>query len=54
MERMRVVAGHIIGDPSEPEVADWLSEVERKMHERSGPRGWTYDFMKLFAVGRKA
>jgi len=53
MERMRVVAGHIIGDPSEPEVANWLTEVERKMHERSGPRGWTYDFMKLFAVARK-
>lgn len=53
MERMRVVAGHIIGDPSEPEIADWLSKVEEKMRERSGPRGWTYDFMKLFATARK-
>ena len=53
MERMRVVAGHIIGDPSEPEIADWLSQVEEKMRERSGPRGWTYDFMKLFATARK-
>lgn len=53
MERMRVVAGHIIGDPAKPEIAAWLAEVERRMRERSGPRGWTYDFMKLFALARK-
>jgi SAM-dependent methyltransferase len=53
MERMRVVAGHIIGDPSEPEIAAWLARVEERMHERSGPRGWTYEFMKLFALARK-
>ncbi len=53
MERMRVVAGHIIGDPSQPAVAEWLAKVEAKMRERSGPRGWTYDFNKLFAVARK-
>jgi predicted alpha/beta hydrolase family esterase len=53
MERMRVVAGHIIGDPSEPEVADWLAKVEATMRERSGPRGWTYDFNKLYAIARK-
>lgn len=53
IERMRVVAGHIIGDPAEPEVAAWLAKVEECMRERSGPRGWTYDFMKLFALARK-
>jgi len=53
MERMRVVAGHIIGDPSDPEVAGWLERVEQKMRERSGPRGWEYDFVKLCAVARK-
>ncbi len=53
MERMRVVAGHIIGDPAKPEIAGWLAEVEARMRERSGPRGWTYDFMKLFALARK-
>jgi len=53
IERMRVVAGHIIGDPAEPEVAAWLAKVEERMRERSGPRGWTYDFMKLFALARK-
>jgi ubiquinone/menaquinone biosynthesis C-methylase UbiE len=52
MERMRVVAGHIIGDPARPDVAEWLAEVERRMHERSGPRGWRYEFMKLFALAR--
>ncbi len=53
MERMRVVAGHIIGDPSTPEVASWLATVEERMRERSGPRGWRYEFMKLFALARK-
>lgn len=53
MERMRVVAGHIIGDPSSPEVSEWLGKVEAKMRERSGPRGWKYEFMKLFALARK-
>jgi hypothetical protein len=23
------------------------------MRERSGPRGWTYDFNKLYAIARK-
>lgn len=53
MERMRVVAGHIIGDPSEPGVAEWLGRVEQRMRERSGPDGWTYEFMKLYALARK-
>lgn len=53
MERMRVVAGHIIGDPAKPEIADWLAKVEQRMRERSGPDGWTYEFMKLFALARK-
>lgn len=53
MERMRVVAGHIIGDPTQPEVAEWLSKVEERMRERSGPDGWEYEFMKLYALARK-
>lgn len=53
MERMRVVAGHIIGDASEPSVAAWLATVEDRMRARAGPRGWTYDFMKLYALARK-
>lgn len=53
MERMRVVAGHIIGDPNTPEVASWLGKVEERMRARSGPRGWRYEFMKLFALARK-
>jgi hypothetical protein len=54
MERMRVVAGHIIGDPSKPEIASWLATVEQRMRERSGPDGWTYEFMKLYALARKS
>ena len=53
MERMRVVAGHLIGDPSEGEVAEYMARVEAKMHEMSGPRGWTYEFTKLYAIARK-
>ena len=53
MERMRVVAGHLIGDPSEGEVAEYMAKVEAKMHEMSGPRGWTYEFTKLYAIARK-
>jgi ubiquinone/menaquinone biosynthesis C-methylase UbiE len=53
MERMRVVAGHMIGDHSEAEVADYLAKIEAKLRELSGPRGWRYEFAKLFAVARK-
>ena len=50
---MRVVAGHLIGDQSEGDVAEYMAKVEEKMREASGPRGWTYDFTKLYAIARK-
>ncbi|MEW6583972.1 MAG: methyltransferase domain-containing protein [Actinomycetota bacterium] len=53
MERMRVVAGHMIGDQSEAEVAEYVAKIEAELRRRSGPRGWTYDFAKLFAIARK-
>ena len=53
MERMRVVAGHMIGDQSEAEVADYVGKIEAKLRELSGPRGWRYEFAKLFAMARK-
>ena len=53
MERMRVVAGHMIGDMSEAEVADYVGKIEAKLRELSGPRGWRYEFAKLFAIARK-
>ena len=28
-------------------------DLERRMREASGPRGWTYDFTKLYAIARK-
>lgn len=52
-QRMRVVASHLIGDMPEEEAEAYLAEVERRMHEASGPRGWTYDFTKLYALARK-
>jgi hypothetical protein len=30
-----------------------MAKVEAKMHEMSGPRGWTYEFTKLYAIARK-
>ena len=53
LERMRVVAGHLIGDQSEDDVAAYMDQVERAMRQASGPRGWTYDFTKLYAIARK-
>lgn len=53
MERMRVVAGHMIGDQSAADVADYVDKIEAKLRELSGPRGWRYEFVKLFAMARK-
>lgn len=53
MERMRVVAGHMIGDQSEDEVADYVARIEAELRARSGPRGWRYEFAKLFAIARR-
>ena len=53
MERMRVVAGHLIGDSSQDDVAEYMAKVEARMHEAAGPRGWTYEFTKLYAIARK-
>lgn len=53
MERMRVVAGHMIGDQSEADVADYVAQIEAELRRRSGPRGWRYEFAKLFALARK-
>lgn len=53
MERMRVVAGHMIGDMSDAEVGEYVAKVEAEMRRRSGPRGWRYEFAKLYATARK-
>lgn len=53
MERMRVVAGHMIGDQSEADVAEYVDRIATELRARSGPRGWSYEFAKLFAIARK-
>lgn len=53
MERMRVVAGHMIGDDSKDDVAEYVAKVEARLREVSGPRGFRYEFAKLFAIARK-
>lgn len=53
MERMRVIASHMIGDQSDAETAAYVAKIEAELRARSGPRGWTYEFAKLFAIARK-
>ncbi|MBJ7456947.1 MAG: methyltransferase domain-containing protein [Thermoleophilia bacterium] len=53
MERMRVVAGHMIGDQSEADTAAYVAAIEARLREVAGPRGWRYEFAKLFAVAAK-
>ncbi len=53
MERMRVVAGHMIGDQADEDVAEYVAKVEAGLRARSGPRGWRYEFAKLFAIARR-
>lgn len=53
MERMRVVASHMIGDHSQEDVAEYVARIEAELRRRSGPRGWRYEFAKLFAIARK-
>ncbi|MFN8109413.1 MAG: hypothetical protein U0Y82_06150 [Thermoleophilia bacterium] len=43
----------MIGDQSEPDVAEYVGKIEAKLREPSGPRGWRYEFAKLFAIARK-
>ncbi len=54
LERMRVVASHIFADKLTPEqLAELLTAVETGMYAASGPRGFQYQFAKLFAIARK-
>jgi hypothetical protein len=34
-------------------VADYVAKIEAELRARSGPRGWSYEFAKLFAIARK-
>jgi SAM-dependent methyltransferase len=54
LERMRVVASHIFADKLSPgQLAELLGAVEAGMTAASGPRGFEYQFAKLFAVARR-
>lgn len=54
LERMRVVAGHIIGDElDDDDIARLFERLAVRMHEVSGPAGFEYTFTKLFAVARR-
>lgn len=54
LERMRVVASHITaGTMDEDQVAELLERVLAGLHAVSGPRGFAYNFTKLYAIARK-
>jgi len=54
LERMRVVASHIFADKLTPEqLADLLSAVGKGMYAAAGPRGFQYQFAKLFAIAHR-
>lgn len=53
MARLQAVAAHLSSDMP-PEVAIAHGErLTRALHEASGPKGFAYTFVKLFAIARK-
>lgn len=52
LERMRVVAGHIVGHLTPSERDELLRLVAEGMRAAAGPEGFEYTFTKLFAVAR--
>lgn len=53
LERMRVVAGHL-GQGMDPADLDaHLAALRARMDAESGPRGFEYEFCKLFAIARR-
>lgn len=52
MARTRSVAAHWLGNP--PGGYSALDQrIEQALHDAAGPEGFTYDYCKLYAVGRK-
>lgn len=53
LERMRVVAGHL-GHGMDPADLDaHLTALRARMEQAAGPRGFEYEFCKLYAIARR-
>ncbi len=53
LERMRVVAGHL-GQHMDPADLDaHLTALRARMEQAAGPRGFEYEFCKLYAIARR-
>jgi ubiquinone/menaquinone biosynthesis C-methylase UbiE len=53
LERMRVVAGHLGQDMPERDLALHLENLRDAMLREAGPRGFEYEFVKLYAIARR-
>jgi ubiquinone/menaquinone biosynthesis C-methylase UbiE len=53
LERMRVVAGHLSADLPAARRAELERQVAEAVLAASGPRGFEYEFCKLFALARR-
>jgi ubiquinone/menaquinone biosynthesis C-methylase UbiE len=53
LERVRAVSGHLTGGMAADEREELGRRIARALHEASGPGGFSYTFVKLFAVARR-
>ena len=53
LERMRVVAGHLGQGMDPADLEQNLAALRAKMEDAAGPRGFEYEFCKLFAIARR-
>ena len=53
LERMRVVAGHLGQGMDPADLEQNLAALRVKMEHAAGPRGFEYEFCKLFAIARR-
>jgi len=53
MARIGAVASHLSASMDPDEAAAHVERVVRAVHEATGPEGFEYAFVKLFAIGRR-
>jgi len=53
LERMRVVAGHLGQGMDPADLAAHLDALRARMQQAAGPRGFEYEFCKLYAIARR-
>jgi ubiquinone/menaquinone biosynthesis C-methylase UbiE len=53
LERMRVVAGHLGQGMDPADLEAHLAALRARMEQAAGPRGFEYEFCKLYAIARR-